>query len=322
MTKAQDRFFQLTPDFVLNAVEVCGWPTTGEYLQLNSYENRVYSLRVEDPPGEQIIAKFYRPERWSKKAILEEHSFLAELQAAGVSVVAPLQQKDGTTLSDHHGLWGTIFPKARGRMPQEFSNDELQSLGRVIARLHNVGGLRASVDRPIMDVENYGLPALEIIEPLISPLLRERYVQAAHEIFAWLDDEMDPRLFQRIHGDCHRGNVLQTDDPGQPKGFFLIDFDDFCMGPPVQDFWMLFRRDQENFDDEISAFLSGYTELREFDEDQLELMEPLRGLRIIHYASWIAKRWHDPSFPKIFPDYATDGYWFEELKALETILNS
>lgn len=320
MANPQDLFFQLTPDFVLNAVEKCGWATTGEYLQLNSYENRVYSLRVEDPPGQQVIAKFYRPARWTKTAILEEHAFLEELHAAGVSVIAPLKQKDGTTLSDHNGLWGTVFPKARGRIPQEFSNEELQQLGRVIARLHNVGGLRKSKDRPILDVEHYGLPALKVIEPLIAPLVRDRYLDAAYSIFEWLDDVLDPRDFQRIHGDCHRGNVLQTDDPGKPKEFFLIDFDDFCMGPVVQDFWMLFRRDEENFNDEIDAFLSGYTELREFDEEQLLLMEPLRGLRIIHYAAWIARRWHDPSFPKIFPDFASDAYWFEELKALESIL--
>lgn len=324
MAQSQDLFFQLTPDFVLNAVETCGWRTSGEYLQLNSYENRVYSLRLEDNEGqrseEQVIAKFYRPNRWSEAAIREEHSFLQECLDNGVSCVAPLVQKSGTTLSDHQGLWCAVFPKARGRTPQEISDSELKQLGRVIARLHNVGSQAPAKFRPILDVDHYGVPALKVIEPLISPLIRERYVDAAHRIFEWLDHDLDPRTFQRIHGDCHRGNVLQTDDPGKAKEFFLIDFDDFCMGPTVQDFWMLFRRDTENFDEEIQAFLTGYTELREFDEAQLSLMEPLRGLRIIHYASWIARRWHDPSFPQIFPNFASDAYWFEELKALEAIL--
>ena len=321
MANQQDLFYQLTPDFVLDAVEKCHGQTTGEYLQLNSYENRVYSVRNEDPPGSQIIVKFYRPGRWSEKAILEEHRFLDECLNQGVAVVAPLKQKDGSTLSLHQGLWCAVFPKAKGRMPQEFFNEDLTRLGRVIARLHNVGSLRSSVERPILDVENYGVPALEIIAPLVTPQLRDRYIDAAHAIFQYLDDEMDPRSFQRIHGDCHRGNVLQTDEPGQPKEFLLIDFDDFGMGSPVQDFWMLFSRDREEFADEIGAFLAGYTELRDFDESQLRFMEPLRGMRIVHYAAWIARRWSDPSFPQLFPQFASEGYWFEELKALEEVMH-
>jgi Ser/Thr protein kinase RdoA (MazF antagonist) len=315
----QDLFYQLTPDFVLDAVESFGWRTTGEYLQLNSFENRVFSVRVEDPPGAQIIVKFYRPGRWSEGAIREEHAFLAELQNGGVSAVAPLTQKNGSTLTLHQGLWSTVFPKARGRMPQEFSNEDLTRLGRVLARLHNVGATRPSRERPILDVEHFGAPALTVVEPLLPLMLKDRYLDAAHAVLSYLEDELDPRSFQRIHGDCHRGNVLQTDEAGKTKEFFLIDFDDFGMGPVVQDFWMLFRRDSENFDDEIGAFLSGYEELREFDDAQLEWMEPLRGMRIIHYAAWIARRWHDPSFPQLFPQFGSDAYWLEETQALEKI---
>ena len=320
MANQQDLFYQLTPDFVLNAVEQAYGPTTGEYFQLNSYENRVYSVRVENPEREQIIVKFYRPGRWSETAIREEHTFLKECQAQGVAVVAPLQQRNGDTLSPHQGLWCAVFAKARGRMPQEFFNEDLTRLGRVIARLHNVGSLAKSKNRPILNVENYGQPALDVIAPLITPVIQERYLDAAGKIFDFLDWELDPRTFQRIHGDCHRGNVLQTDDPGQPKEFLLIDFDDFGMGSVVQDFWMLFRRDSEEFKDEIGAFLDGYTELRDFDEAELRFMEPLRGLRIIHYAAWIARRWDDPSFPQLFPQFGSDGYWFEELKALEEVV--
>ncbi len=321
MGKPQDLFYQLTPDFVLNAVEKCGWPTTGEYLQLNSYENRVYSLRVEEPPGQQVIAKFYRPGRWSEAAIREEHSFMQECLEQGVNVVAPLKQKNGDTISPQGGLFTTIFPKAKGRMPQEFSMDDLTKLGRVIARLHNVGSLKPSKHRATIDVENFGVPALETISRLVEPNIWPRYRDAAEAILEFLDDELDPRTFQRIHGDCHRGNVLQTDEPGQPRDFLLIDFDDFAMGPVVQDFWMLFRHDEDDFGDELDAFIGGYTELRDFDEHQLRLMEPLRGLRIIHYAAWIARRWSDPSFPQIFPQYGTDAYWFEEMQALEKVLH-
>ena len=319
MANQQDLFYQLTPDFLLNAVEECYGPTTGEYFQLNSYENRVYSVRIENPEREQIIVKFYRPGRWSEAAIREEHTFLKECQNQGVAVVAPATQRNGDTLSPQQGLWCAVFPKARGRMPQEFSNEDLTRLGRVLARLHNVGSLSKSKHRPILSVENYGQPALEIIMPLITPAIRDRYLDTAAKIFDYLDWELDPRTFQRIHGDCHRGNVLQTDDPGKPKEFFLIDFDDFGMGSIVQDFWMLFRRDSEEFGDEIGAFLDGYTELRDFDEAELRFMEPLRGMRIIHYAAWIARRWTDPSFPQIFPLFGTEAYWFEELKALEEV---
>ncbi|MGE0528485.1 MAG: serine/threonine protein kinase [Bdellovibrionales bacterium] len=317
----QDLFYQLTPDFVLNSVESCGWPTTGEYLQLNSYENRVYSLRVEYPPGDQIIAKFYRPGRWNEAAIREEHEFLEELGAGGVSVVAPFRQNNGDTLSRHHGLWCAIFPKAKGRMPQEFTLEELTQLGRLLARLHNVGGLRSARHRPTIDVAHMGTPALATILPLISPGLRDRYASAAQGILEYLDSELDPSRFQRIHGDCHRGNVLQTDEPGKPREFFLVDFDDFGMGPIAQDFWMLFRHDEEDFSEEIEAFLAGYTELRDLPRSELRLMEPLRGLRILHYAAWIARRWSDPHFPQLFPQYGSEGYWFEELQQLEKVLH-
>ena len=310
-------FYQLTPDFVLNAVEKSGWPVTGEFIQLNSYENRVYSLRTENK--QQVIAKFYRTGRWSEAGIREEHQFLEELVTAGVSVVAPLKQNNGGTLSNHDGLWCAVFPKARGRMPQELQLDELTQLGRVIARLHNTGAQGSCRERPIIDAENMGQEALDVIEPLLPHQLKERYLQTAHNLLEILDSRLDPRKFQRIHGDCHRGNVLQTDDPGKPKEFVLIDFDDFGWGPVTQDLWMLFRHDEDE-EDEIEAFLQGYTELRDFDEDDLELMGPLRALRILHYAAWIARRWDDPSFPQLFPQFGSDGYWFEEMTALEGLI--
>jgi Ser/Thr protein kinase RdoA (MazF antagonist) len=318
--KQDDLFYQLTPDFVLNSVEAAGWRTTGEYLQLNSYENRVYSLRLEEPAGEQVIAKFYRPGRWSEASIREEHAFLAELEANGVAVVAPVKQANGDTLSLHQGLWCTIFPKARGRMPQEFTSDDLTRLGRVLARLHNVGALSPAKARPTLDAANMGWPALDTLAPLISPSVRDRYLDAAQTILEYLEDEVDPRDYQRIHGDCHRGNVLQTDEAGQPRQFFLLDFDDFGNGLVTQDLWMLFRHDDDDIQDELDAFLTGYTELRDFDENELRLMTPLRGLRILHYAAWIARRWSDPSFPQIFPQFGSEGYWFDEQRALEAVV--
>lgn len=329
-SNSNDLFFQLTPDLVMDAVENCGWRTTGEYLQLNSYENRVFSVKTEEPvaapaalgpAASQIIVKFYRPGRWSEAAIREEHEFLGELSAAGVAVVPPLQQKSGKTLSSQHGLWFAAFAKFRGRMPQELGFEELTRLGRVLARLHNVGAQGKNRHRAVIDAESFGRPALDTIRPLVNRDIWSRYEEAAEGILDYLAQELDPSGFQRIHGDCHRGNVLMTDEAGKPPEFFLVDFDDFATGPVVQDFWMLFRHDEDDFDEELGAFLDGYTELRDFDERDLRFMEPLRGLRIIHYAAWIARRWQDPSFPKIFPNFGSDSYWFEEMQVLEKVLH-
>lgn len=321
MSSAESKvsFYQLTPDFVLNAVEASGWKLTGEFYQLNSYENRVFALKTEDQS--QVVAKFYRPGRWSEKALREEHQFLAELLENGVSVVAPLKQKSGDSLSLHGGIWCTVFPKARGRMPQEFQPEDLKSLGRVLARLHNVGAEGRAPNRPVIDSGHMGTSALHVIEPLLPHAIKERYMASAHTILDELDSELDTSQFLRIHGDCHRGNVLQTDDPGKPKEYFLIDFDDFGTGPVAQDLWMLFRHEDPEVEDEIDAFLAGYTELRDFDLRDLELMRPLRGLRILHYAAWIARRWEDPSFPQLFPQFGSDAYWFEEMKALEQLVD-
>ncbi len=265
-TSTQDLFFRLTPDFVMDAVEKSGWQTTGEYLQLNSFENRVFSVKTEASDLNQIIVKFYRPGRWSEAAIREEHEFLDELSQAGVAVVPPLRQKNGDTVSMQHGLWFAAFPKFRGRMPQELGFEDLTKLGRVLARLHNVGAQGSSRHRAVIDAENFGRPALRAIKPLMNRDIWARYEEAAEGILAFLDEELDPSKFQRIHGDAHRGNVLMTDEAGKPSEFFLVDFDDFAMGPVVQDFWMLFRHDEDDFGDELDAFLAGYEELREFDD--------------------------------------------------------
>lgn len=313
MRSVDDQFYQLTPDVIMEAVEQAGWRPTGEYLQLNSYENRVFSIKIEDEPRE-VIAKFYRPKRWSRAAIEEEHQFLRELQATGIPAVAALPH-----LFETRGLLTTFFPKARGRIPPDLPEEELEKLGRLLARVHNVGAQSKALHRHIFDPNTMGRAALDVLQPLIEPQLVDRYFDAAETILEYLDENLNRRTFQRIHGDCHRGNILQTDDPGQPKEYFLLDFDDFGMGPVVQDFWMLCMGDADEAESQLRALLKGYRELRDFDERHLECLEPLRGLRIIHYAAWIARRWKDPSFPQLFPQYATEAYWLDEIQALETI---
>lgn len=316
MTVDPQQFYQLTPDVMLEAIERAGWPCTGEYLQLNSFENRVFSVTLEEDPF-SLIAKFYRPGRWSPEAIREEHEFLWELEDFGIPAVAPFKNRTVET----EGIITAFFPKARGRIPADFSYKELESIGRLLARVHIVGAEKDADHRHVFDAQ-MGFRALQTLTPLIPSPYLERYVAAAGEILNFLDDRLENVGFQRIHGDCHRGNLLHTDEPGKPKEFFLLDFDDFGLGPVVQDFWMLCLGDELEAERQLTSLLTGYTELRDLDKKELELLEPLRGLRIIHYAAWIARRWSDPSFPQIFPQYATEAYWIDELQSLEPIADA
>ncbi len=319
-TSQLTEFFNLTPDVVLAGVEAAGFMTTGEYLQLNSYENRVFDVRLEaESVAERLIVKYYRPQRWNRHALLEEHFFLEELKSQGIPAVAPMLQANKETLSSYRGMFMAVFPKAIGRMPQEMSLTDLNQIGRLLARLHNVGEQQESKARPMLNVETYGWPALEILKSWVAPEMWTRYEKAAITILEYLEDTIDEDQFFRIHGDCHRGNILQQDTKEGDRGFFFVDFDDFCTGPAAQDFWMLLSGDPDTLQEEKDALLSGYEELRHFPKSQHELLMPLRGLRIIHYGAWIARRWTDPSFPQIFPNYETYTYWAEETEALERI---
>lgn len=306
-------FYSLSPEKVLQTADAAGFWTTGEFTQLNSYENRVFDIRTED--NDSVIAKFYRPQRWSESAILEEHEFLLDLKAEGIHAVAPLNQKNGKTLSEHEGMYVAFFPKVRGRMPQEFLKGELSTVGRLLARVHNIGAQKEAHHRPILDSSYYGgWDTLDFLQDWIGPENRHRYNDAAEFILQNIDDNFNPDEFIRIHGDCHRGNLLHT---GQE--FFLVDFDDFVNGPVVQDFWMLLTGDEDRMQEERDEILNGYCELRDFPDHQWNWIPLLRGLRIISYAGWIAKRWEDPSFPKIFPEFNSYSYWAEEVEALEKI---
>lgn len=317
-----EQFFSLTPDVIFGGVEDAGFMTTGTLMQLNSYENRVYEVHLErdlNPAtlSERLIAKYYRPQRWTREAILEEHFFLDELQTSGIPVIAPLRQKNNQTLSTHEGIHLAVFPKCQARMPQELTHEQLTSIGRLLARIHNVGEQSDFHYRPVLDPESFGWPTIELLEKWVAPEVWTRYKEAASQILDFLDDFLDEDDFIRIHGDCHKGNLLLKDSSDGSKAFFFVDFDDSVMGPPAQDLWMLFSGD--DMQGEYEAILSGYEELRSFDRSQEKLFAPLRGLRILHYAGWIARRWSDPSFPKLFPHFNTYNYWAEEAEALERI---
>lgn len=337
-------FDDLTPDFILGAVEASGFRPTGEITQLNSYENRVFDIKVEPDdridatagarPG--LIAKFYRPGRWSIDAIQDEHDFLNDLKAEGIPAVAPFSTVNRNTLKDetvfhYEGFPTALFPKTAGRMPQEFKTGELETVGRLLARLHNVGARRPALHRLTLDAETYGYHALDRLERIVYPEMWTRYRDATEAILEYLDDELDPRENIRIHGDCHKGNLLQVDsamtttpaalDGAKHGGFFFVDFDDCCNGPAVQDFFMLLSGASDHDDHakrELDSLLNGYEELRAVP-DNLYLLEALRGLRIIHYSGWIAARWEDPFFPSLFPDFHNYNWWASECLRIEQI---
>lgn len=313
-------FDRLQPQLILEAIESAGYRTTGEYSQLNSYENRVFDVKLElspqaPEPVDRVIAKFYRPRRWTANAIRDEHTFLADLQREGIPAIAPLPLKTGGTLINYEGFELALFPRVLGRMPDEFLPGQLKQVGRTLAHIHNVGARQVAANRPTMNAKTYGWNALDRLQEFVYPELWRRYENVCIEILEYLEEALDEATYIRIHGDCHKGNLLHSG-----REFFFVDFDDFCNGPTVQDFWMLLSG---SLDDEIASaeqdeICEGYEELREIP-DEWHLFEPLRALRIIHYAGWIAQRWNDPFFQRIFPMFTTYNYWLDELNRLEKI---
>lgn len=313
-------FDRLEPRLILDAIELAGYRTTGEYTQLNSYENRVFDVKLEvsrtaPDPSDRVIAKFYRPNRWSAEAIADEHAFLEDLQREGIPAIAPLALRNGKTVLNHEGFELALFPKVKGRMPDEFLPGQLRQVGRTLARIHNVGARRSALHRPTLNAKTYGWDVLPRLENFVYPELWRRYEETCSEILEYIEDTLDETSFIRIHGDCHKGNLLSTGSE-----FFFVDFDDFCNGPVTQDFWMLLSGslDDESAAHEQDEIYAGYEELREVP-DEWHLFEPLRALRIINYAGWIAQRWNDTFFKRIFPDFTTYNYWLDELNRLEKI---
>lgn len=316
-------FDRLQPDLILSAIEKAGYFPTGEYSQLNSYENRVFDMRLESHPRafqplDRVIAKFYRPNRWSKAQIQDEHDFLNDLLNEGIPAVAALPLKTGGTSYEIDGYIMALFPRVVGRNPQEFLPGQLKQVGRTLAHIHNVGSRKVANFRPTLGPQAYGWDAFKRLERAVYPELWQRYEEVATTLLHYLEDELDPSSNMRIHGDCHKGNLLHSSQ-GE---FFFVDFDDFCNGPAIQDFWMLLSSgaDEDESQHEQDEICQGYEELRQAP-DNWHLLEPLRGLRIIHYAGWIAHRWNDPFFKRIFPDFETYNYWQQELQTLEKIVN-
>ncbi len=311
-------YSQLTPERVLAALDGVGLLTDGRLLALNSFENRVYQVGQEEGPP--VIAKFYRPGRWSDAAILEEHAFTLELAAREIPVVPPLVLGSGATLLEYQGFRFAAYPRRGGRMPEFDRADTLEWMGRFIGRLHAVGALEPYVHRPTLDIASFGEDSRDFLLAghwLPADLLpawksvMDQALELAGHCFARAGDFT--RL--RLHGDCHAGNVLWTEGT-QMSGPHFVDFDDSRLGPAVQDLWMLLSGDRENQVRQLADILAGYEDFREFDALELHLVEALRTLRLIHHAAWLARRWDDPAFPAAFPWFNTQHYWQERILEL------
>ncbi len=304
----------LTPDCVLDALDSVGLRGDGRLLALNSYENRVYQVGMEDGPP--VVAKFYRPQRWSTAQILEEHAFVLQLAEREIPVVPPLAVAGSATLHTFSAFRFAVYPKRGGRAPELDDPQTLEWLGRFIGRIHAVGSVRAFTERPTLDIASFGEEPRDYL--LSHGFIPPELVEAWSTVVALALDGVR-RAFDRaggvrglrLHGDCHAGNVLWTDD-----GPHFVDFDDCRAGPAVQDLWMLLSGERADMTRQLADVLAGYEDFFEFDARELHLVEALRTLRLIHYSAWLARRWNDPAFPAAFPWFNTQRYWQDRILEL------
>jgi Ser/Thr protein kinase RdoA (MazF antagonist) len=312
-------YSELSPEAVLDALEARGLRCDGRVLALNSYENRVYQIGIED--GEPVVAKFYRPGRWSDAAIREEHAFAAELAAQEIPGVAPLPT-GGQTLHLHRGFRNAVFPRRGGRWPELGTAEEREWVGRFLGRIHAVGRAGQFHERLRLSVEDLGRRSRDFLldGEWMPDYLATKYADLTDTLLEAVEERArgwHGAALGRILGDCHRGNILWTD-----LGPHFVDLDDCVTGPAIQDLWMLLAGNEQEMRTELTDLLKGYEQFLAFDRRELALIEPLRALRMIHYAAWLARRWDDPAFPKAFPWFAEPRYWEEHYRALEEQLTA
>jgi len=306
-------FDKLTPDFIMDAVESQGYRCDCRILTLNSYENRVYQVGIEE--AEPLIAKFYRPERWNAVQIQEEHDFSLELAAHELPVVGPLRNSFGETLYQYEGFNFSLSPRKGGHAPELDNLEHLLVIGRLLGRIHLVGSLQPFLNRPTLCSQNFGHDCVAYLaENFIPPQYDEVYQTLTSDLLKLVDQRFALCVTVgniRTHGDCHSGNMLWRD--GTPH---FVDFDDSRMAPAIQDLWMLLSGSTEQQRRQLDKILTGYRQFNDFSSDELQLIEPLRTLRIIHHNAWIASRWDDPAFPRAFPWFNTEQYWGEHILEL------
>lgn len=309
----QHPYDALNPDTVIDAIESQGLFCDLRIYPLNSYENRVYQIGIED--SEPLIGKFYRPERWRREQILEEHQFSQALSDLDLSVVAPWQNPQGESLFEHAGFYFALYPRQGGHAPETGDLDQLFSIGRTLGRIHQLGKQQDFNHRPRLDIESYGHSSREFLlgegfipKELIAAYdsLSQDVLQRVEQVFA-----QSQAKWIRCHGDCHIGNILWRHDTAH-----FVDFDDTRMAPAVQDLWMLLSGERSQQTEQLSEILEGYREFCDFDTAEIQLIEALRSLRLMQYAAWLARRWQDPAFPKAFPWFNSERYWAEHILSL------
>jgi Ser/Thr protein kinase RdoA (MazF antagonist) len=306
-------FERLTPSFLMDAVETKGFWCDGRTFPLNSYENRVYQVGIED--NQPLIAKFYRPNRWSREQILEEHEFCFELAEQELPIVTPLRNEEGNTLFEYEGFMFSLFPRRGGHAPELDNMDNLFILGRLLGRMHRIGAVKPFQHRPSITTQNFGHDSAELIsERFIPRALKPAYDSITKDLLDKITEiTADCGSLEniRVHGDCHSGNMLWRDDAPH-----FVDFDDARMAPAMQDIWMLLSGDRFEQTAQLSEIVEGYNEFNDFKSSELRMIEVLRSLRIMHYSAWLAKRWDDPAFPHSFSWFNTERYWGEHVLEL------
>ena len=330
MSKSQTKFFyEVTPETVLSAVEELGVTCTGKIMALNSLENRVYDVELDLDPATleskyeaSRVIKFYRPGRWTKEQILEEHQFIQDLVDQELPVVQPLKFPSGETLqsvNDAEGeeLYYTVFPKVGGRIMDEYADFQIEMLGRLLARIHLVARTRKSVHRKELTTNSYGRENLDFLlaDKILPPEIEERYSTIVKQICDLTDGWLENVQTQRVHGDFHLGNILWNDQSCQ-----VVDFDDFVIAPAVQDLWLIIAGREDWNLKQRELLIQSYSSLIDFDHETIRLIEPLRALRLVHFSAWIARRWEDPAFKRVFANFGQPEYWREQLIALEEVL--
>jgi len=304
----------LKPEIVIDAVESLGILSDARIFPLNSYENRVYQVGVEE--GTPIIAKFYRPHRWSEEAILEEHQYTWELFDQELPVVPPVKDDNGVTLHQYNGFHFSIFKRQGGHAPELDNMDSLFLMGRYLGRMHAIGAKEKFKHRPTITIDEWAVASRAFLldNGFIPKSLLPAYETLSQDLITKVKNIWqqcpDLKLF-RIHGDCHGGNVLWRNDLPH-----FVDFDDCRNGPAIQDIWLLLSGDRQQRIAQLSEIVEGYNEFFDFEPSQIKLIEPLRTLRIMNYSAWLAKRWTDPAFPHHFPWFNTERYWAEHILEL------
>jgi Ser/Thr protein kinase RdoA (MazF antagonist) len=312
-------FAKLSPDLVIAAIERLGFACDGRVLALNSYENRVYQIGIE--AGTPLVAKFYRPGRWTEAAIMEEHEFSLSLATSDVPVVAPMVVGGHSLhlIEDYHYA---VFERRGGRWPELGTTDDRVLMGRFLGRLHLVGAASRFQHRRRLSSQELGWEARDVVIdcPFVPSYIVDKYADLTEQLLEQTDTALDACSFVtqlRIHGDCHRGNILWTD-----LGPHFVDLDDCMTGPAIQDLWMLLAGTREETRRQMADYVEGYEQFRPFDRIELALIEPLRALRLVHYSGWLAARWRDPAFPRAFPWFGEPRYWENHLVALTEQLDA